>query len=340
MTAESSPPARQPQAVPVEGTLDTVHPKVPLHASITYEGDAQAAGASTVVQTPPRGPFPVVPGYEILGELGHGGMGVVYRARQIKANRVVALKMILSGAQAGTDERVRFQIEAEASARLHHPNIVQVYEVGEHDSRPYFSLEFCDGGSLDKLVSSGLLQPVESARLIETLARAMHAAHQQRVIHRDLKPANVLLMKDGTPKITDFGLARKLDEVGQTQSGAVMGTPSYMSPEQASGKVKELTPACDVYALGAILYTCLTGQPPFKAATVMDTLLQVIGDEPLPPTRLASRTPRDLETICLKCLEKNPQRRYGSAALLADDLQRFLNGEPVAARPLSRPERF
>jgi WD40 repeat protein/predicted Ser/Thr protein kinase len=276
----------------------------------------------------------VVPGYEVLGLLGKGGMGVVYKARQIGLDRIVALKMLLRAEHAGPVERQRFKTEAEAVGRLQHPHIVQIHEIGEHDGLPFFSLEFCGGGSLDKKLTGAPWLPREAAALVETLARAVQAAHQKGIIHRDLKPANVLLAEDNTPKITDFGLARKLDEAGQTASGAIMGTPSYMPPEQAGGKSKELGPAADVYALGAILYELLTGRPPFKAATPLDTILQVVSDEPVTPTQLHSRTPRDLETICLKCLEKEPARRYASAAALAEDLRRFQAGEPITARPI------
>jgi tetratricopeptide (TPR) repeat protein len=280
-----------------------------------------------------------MPGYEVLQELGRGGMGVVYEARQIGPNRVCALKMILAGGHAGAAELARFRTEAEAIGRLQHPNIVQVFEVGEHAGLPYFSLEFCAGGSLEKKLDGTPLPPREAARLVETLARAMQAAHQANVIHRDLKPANVLLTADGLPKISDFGLARKLDEVGQTASNAIVGTPSYMAPEQAGGKSKEMGPATDVYALGAILYECVTGRPPFKAATVMDTLHQVVANEPVPPRQLQPRTPRDLETITLKCLHKEPARRYATAADLAADLKHFLAGEPIAARPVGGVEK-
>jgi tetratricopeptide (TPR) repeat protein len=276
-----------------------------------------------------------VPGYEILGELGRGGMGVVYKARQIAIGRVVALKRILAGGHAGPGDLLRFQTEAEAIARLQHPNIVQVYEVGEHNGLPYFSLEFCAGGTLDIKLGGTPLPAAEAARLAETLARAVEAAHAKQVIHRDLKPANVLLLEDGTPKITDFGLAKKLDEQGQTQSGSILGTPSYMAPEQAGGKGREIGPLCDVYALGAILYESLTGRPPFKAATPVDTLLQVLSDEPVPPRRLQPKTPRDLETICLKCLQKDPKKRYPSAQALAEDLRRFGAGEPIRARAVT-----
>jgi WD40 repeat protein len=285
-------------------------------------------------------------------------MGVVYKARQTRLNRIVALKMVLAGSYAGEAELARFRTEAEAIARLQHPNIVQVHEVGEHEGRPYFSLEFCAGGSLEKRLHGTPLPPEEAAGLLETLARAVHAAHEHRIVHRDLKPANVLLASAqppgvespvpgvpapaeswGAPKITDFGLAKKLDEAGQTASGAVMGTPSYMAPEQAGGRAREIGPATDVYALGAILYECLTGRPPFKAATLMDTLVQVVADDPVPPRRLQPKVPRDLETICLKCLHKQPPGRYATAQELADDLRRFRAGEPVRARPAGAAER-
>ncbi|HKI37121.1 MAG TPA: serine/threonine-protein kinase, partial [Gemmataceae bacterium] len=278
--------------------------------------------------------------YELLEKIAQGGMGVVYRARHRKLNRLVALKMILAGSHAGAMDLARFQTEAEAIARLQHPNIVQVYEVGEHDGKPFFSLEFCGGGSLAQKLNGTPLPAREAAALVETLARAMHAAHEQHVIHRDLKPANVLLSNDGTPKITDFGLAKKLDEAGQTQSGAIMGTPSYMAPEQAGGRSGQVGPLADVYALGAVLYECLTGRPPFRAATALDTVMQVVSEDPVPPAHLNAKVPRDLETICLTCLHKDPSRRYASAAGLADDLRRFRAGEPIAARPASTVERL
>jgi eukaryotic-like serine/threonine-protein kinase len=279
-----------------------------------------------------------IPGYAIVSTLGRGGMGVVYKARQVNLNRTVALKMILSGAHAGPDELARFRTEAESLARLQHPNIVQVHEVGEREGKPFFSLEFCAGGALDRKLAGTPLPPPVAARMVETLARAMQAAHHANVIHRDLKPANILLTADGTPKITDFGLAKKLDEASQTQTGSVVGTPSYMAPEQAEGK-RSVSPAVDIYALGAILYECLTGRPPFKAATAMDTVLQVIRAEPAAPRQLQPQLPRDLETICLKCLQKDPKNRYASAAELADDLHRYLAGEPILARPVGAIER-
>jgi WD40 repeat protein len=318
------------------------HPTVPPTRSLPPAASPEGEAPPTRFGEPsaPGGVgAAMVPGYQVLGVLGRGGMGIVYKAQQTALHRLVALKMILHGDYAGPEERRRFHAEAEAVAQLQHPNIVQVYEVGEHEGKPFFSLEFCAGGALDRKLAGTPLPPLEAARLVETLARAMHAAHQANVIHRDLKPANVLLTADGTPKITDFGLAKKLGEAGRTATGAVMGTPSYMAPEQAGGKSKEVSPATDVYALGAILYELLTGRPPFMAATPLDTIMQVMSADPVPPSRLQSKTPRDLQTICLKCLQKEPARRYPSAAALAKDLERFLRGDPIQARPAGMVER-
>jgi WD40 repeat protein len=308
--------------------------------------DATGPGR-TVIVGPPQGsdepgcvPQAQPPGYAVLGELGRGGMGVVYKARQVNADRLVALKMILAGGHAEPDELSRFRTEAEAIARLQHPHVVQVFEVGEHNGLPFFSLEFCPGGSLDKKLAGTPLPPHEAATLVAQLAQGVQAAHEAQVLHRDLKPANVLLAADGTPKVTDFGLAKKLDAQGVTLPGVVMGTPSYMAPEQARGQGEELGPAVDAYALGAILYECLTGRPPFKAATVLDTLRQVVSEEPVPPRQLNAQVPRDLETVCLKCLHKEADKRYASAAELADELGRFLRGEPIVARPVGRLERM
>jgi formylglycine-generating enzyme required for sulfatase activity/tRNA A-37 threonylcarbamoyl transferase component Bud32 len=285
--------------------------------------------------------YPEIPGYEILGILGHGGMGVVYRARQLKANRLVALKMIRAIEHATPQERMRFQIETEAVACMQHPHIVQLYEVGEVRGQPFFSLEFCDGGTLIEQLEKKPPTPCEAAELIETLARAVHFAHLRGVVHRDLKPGNVLLARvERLPKITDFGLAKRIDAEARdvSKSGAILGTASYMAPEQAAGKVRDTGPAADVYALGALLYECLTGRPPFDGPQHA-ILVSVVNDEPVPPSRLAPKVPRDLETICLKCLQKEPIRRYASAEELADDLRRFQVGEPIRARPVGAGER-
>src|SRR5579883_305897 len=300
-------------------------------------GQPADAAARPAPGGPPLAAAP--PGYEIEAELGRGGMGVVYLARQIGLGRPVALKMILSGPHAAPDDFARFRAEAEVIARLQHPNIVQVYEVGSHDGRPFFTLEYCPGGGLDGRLRGGPPPPADAARLLAALARAVHAAHAAEIVHRDLKPQNVLLAADGTPKVTDFGLAKRLGgPSGLTAAGEVMGTPGYMAPEQAAGG--EVGPAADVYALGAILYECLAGRPPFRAANPVDAVLEVVSDEPVPPRQLRAGVPRDLEAVCLECLEKDPRRRYPSAAALADDLDRFLRGDPVRARPLGLRKRL
>jgi tetratricopeptide (TPR) repeat protein len=282
----------------------------------------------------------VVAGYEILNELGRGGMGVVYKARQLGLNRLVALKMVLAGAHADKLQLARFAIEAEAVAGLQHSNIVQIFEVGRHDELPYFSLELVDGGNLSLKLRGEPQPPKEAARLLEALTQGMVCAHQQGIIHRDLKPANVLLTRDGIPKITDFGLAKRLEsDSHQTRSGALIGTPSYMAPEQAAGRANEVGPHSDQYALGAILYETLTGRPPLVGTTMLETLEMVQNKEPVPPSRLQPGVPRDLETICLKCLQKEPAKRYPSTEALAEDLAHFLAGEPIQARPVSRFER-
>jgi WD40 repeat protein len=300
---------------------------------------AGAAGQAATLPASPALAAVSVPGYELLGELGRGGMGVVYQARHLALRRLVALKMILHGGLAPAADLERFRSEAQVIARLQHAHIVQIYEVGQRDGLPFLALEYCAGGGLDKKLAGSPLAPPAAAALVEQLAQAVQAAHTRGVIHRDLKPANVLLAEDGTPKITDFGLAKQLDETGRTRTGAILGTPSYMAPEQAGGKARELGPACDIYALGAILYECLTGRPPFRAATPLDTLWQVVHEEPVPPTRLNARLPRDAETICLKCLHKDPARRYTTAQALAEDLRRFQDGKPIAARPASPLEK-
>ena len=277
--------------------------------------------------------WPTIPGYDILQRLGEGGMGVVYKARHRGLKRLVALKMIRGGSQARADHLARFRVEAEAVARLRHPNIIQIYDIGEAAGLPFVALELLDGGGLDDRLA-GTPQPGnQAAELMVTLARAVHVAHQAGIVHRDLKPTNVLYTSDGVPKITDFGLAKRIDsDDGQTESGQIMGSPSYMAPEQARGHSRNVGPAADVYALGAILYEMLTGRPPFKGETPMETVRQVLDDDPVTPSRLVPRVPRDLETICLKCLHKDPARRYESAQALADDLERHLRGEPILAR--------
>jgi hypothetical protein len=266
---------------------------------------------------------PTIAGYKILDELGHGAMGVVYLARQIEPKRPVALKMILPGAGAWPGMLERFRIEADAVARLKHPNIVEIHDVGVQDGRPFICLEYAPGGSLARKLAGTPQPPADAARMVQTLARAVQSAHQ----------CYIVLTADGTPKITDFGLAKLLDaEQGLSRTGIVMGTPCYMAPEQAEGK--KIGPLADVYALGAILYEMLTGRPPFKATTIESTLAQVKNQEPVPPRRLRRKLPRDLDTICLKCLEKDPRQRYADAEELAEDLGRFLAGEPIKARPI------
>jgi serine/threonine protein kinase/tetratricopeptide (TPR) repeat protein len=277
--------------------------------------------------------LPEMASYDLLDLLGEGGMGVVYRAWQRGLNRLVAVKMIRGAGLGRSDHLARIRIEAEAVARLHHPNIIQIHEIGEAGGAPFICLELLEGGSLDDRLA-GTPQPgKDAAGLLITLARAVHVAHDAGIVHRDLKPTNVLFSKDGTPKLTDFGLAKRLEsDSRQTESGQIMGSPSYMAPEQARGHTRDVGPAADVYALGAILYEMLTGRPPFKGETPVETVRQVVEDEVVPPSRLVPRVARDLETICLQCLHKEPSRRYGSAQALADDLDRFLTGRPIAAR--------
>ena len=282
---------------------------------------------------------PVVPGFEILEELGRGGMGVVYKARQINLNRLVALKMILAGAHAGPVARARFHREAQAVASLQHSDIVQIHDVGETSGLPYFCLEFIDGGSLATRIGGRPQHIRQAAATISILARAIDAAHCQGIVHRDLKPANILLTADGRPKITDFGLAKRLgDDTDRTRTGNIVGTPDYMAPEQVRGEADLAGPKVDQHALGSILYELLTGHPPFLGSTPSDTIEQVRTQEPVPPSRLRPNIPRDLEKICLKCLQKEPHRRYPDALALAEDLDRFLEGRPVLARRISAIE--
>jgi WD40 repeat protein len=304
--------------------------RFPIHATAIHD---VFSAAPVATRTGPH-PLPSVPGYEILGELGRGGMGVVYRARQVQLNRLCALKMVLGGAYAGPEAIRRFLAEAETIARLEHPNIVQIHHIGEAEGLPYIELEYLPGGSLDRAIAGTPRPARNAAGLVEALARGVAEAHRAGVVHRDLKPANILLAADETPKITDFGLAKALGiDRGWTRTESVLGSPSYMAPEQATGCARAAGPAADIYALGAILYELLTGRPPFRAATALETLEQVKTAEPVRPGRLQPGLPRDLETICLTCLDKSPARRYATAAALAEDLRRFGAGEPVLARP-------
>jgi serine/threonine protein kinase len=357
---------------------------VPVEVSAVQRADAAAVTYREVplVAPPPPRPgkkLPEVPGYELLRELGRGGMGVVYLARQTKLKRLVALKMILAGVLSKEEDLARFQAEAQIVSQLQHPNIVQVYEIGEHDQYDYYSMEFVPGGTLARRVQLRPLSPREAAQVVQALAQAMQVAHDQGIIHRDLKPANVLLapksearssksgsektettpssgpdfawsdveemaatelrMADFIPKVTDFGLAKRLQAKGLTQTGVVLGTPEYMAPEQALGLPNVQGPAVDIYALGVILYELLTGRPPFKGCNPMDTIQQVITEEVVPVSRLQPKTPRDLQTICQKCLRKEALHRYRSARELAEDLQCFLDGQPIQARPAGPVER-
>ena len=304
------------------------------------ERTGPAAGGDGPASYPPQ-----VDGYDIVGRLGRGGMGVVYRARQHGLDRLVALKMLRGGGHADPESLARFRIEVRAVARLHHPNVVQVFDVGESQGQPFVALELLEGGSLEAKIG-GVPQPdaIATARLVAILARAVAAAHRAGIVHRDLKSANILFSRDGIPKITDFGLAKRLDEDdGQTESGQVMGSPSFMAPEQALGLAATIGPPADIYSLGAILYEMIAGRPPFKGGSAIETLHQVVHVEPVAPSRLRSGLPADLETICLKCLSKEVPLRYATADLLADDLERFAAGVPIHARrvrPLERARKW
>ena len=280
--------------------------------------------------------------YELLEEIARGGMGIVFKARQGKLDRLVAVKMILGGEFASREQVRRFRAEVEAAARLQHPHIVRIHETGEHDGQPYFSMDYVEGGNLAALVREQPLPPRRAADYVKTIAEAVHYAHEHGILHRDLKPSNVLIDSSDQPRVTDFGLAKRLpdsplstQEASQlTLTGQVIGSPGYMSPEQASGQRDAVGVTSDVYALGAILYHALTGRPPFQGESVTDTLHQVLHQEPMPPRLVNAAVPVDLDSVCLKCLEKNPASRYPSAAMMVEDLTRFQNGEPVQARPM------
>ncbi len=362
--APAQPPAEPAEELPPLRS-SSFHEALTAEIEITPSGSAApepAAGAPSDGAARAAGPgregsWPRIPGYEILGELGRGGMGVVYKARHLALKRLVALKMIRSGPHAAGAELDRFRAEAEALARLRHPNIVQIYEVGEHEGCPFFAMEYLGGGSLSQWLGGLPVPARRAAELVEPLARAIQAAHQAGIVHRDLKPANILLAARGLAvidgerakrqaaeavlKIADFGLAKHLDNTtGKTQTGTVLGTPGYMAPELARGQARQVGPAGDIYSLGAVLYELVTGRPPFRADSPLETVLQTVAEEPISPRRLHPGVPRDLETITLRCLRKEPHRRYASAAALADDLGRFLAGKPVLARPVSRAERL
>jgi hypothetical protein len=348
----------------VEGLAQALFQPGPAPANIRRDGVNGLCRVSPLHWMMPA-PLPVVPGYTILEELGRGGMGVVYKARQEQLGRVVALKILPGSVQVSPLHRARFRAEAESVARLSHPNIVQVYDVGEHAGTLYMALEYVAGGTLAGRLTGQPLPPPAAAELVAALARAVHYAHVNGIVHRDLKPANILLQRTDketrgqegkesepssvslspcllvslSPKIADFGLAKRLDAAGQTSTGAVVGTPSYMAPEQAAGLSNQVGAPADVYALGVILYELLTGRPPFRGASPLATLVQVSSADAVPPGRLQPGLPRDLETVCLRCLEKEPARRYTTAGDLADDLERFLRHEPIRARPAGWVER-
>lgn len=330
-------------------TIQQFPEPAPAETTVRLEACAQADELPTVHEPTQAQTLTAAVGqlfgeYELLAMIARGGMGVVYRARQTTLNRVVALKMILAGRLANPEDVARFHTEAEAAARLKHPNIVPVHDVGACDGQHYFTMDYIDGMSLDQKVSQGPLASKAAARYVRILARAVQYAHRQGILHRDLKPSNVLVDADDEPHITDFGLAKRLGNdkasSGQTRSGTILGTPSYMAPEQAQGKTALVGPGADVYSLGAILYELLTGRPPFRAETALDTVMQVIDHQPVPPRLLNPNIDHDLETICLKCLEKSIPMRYASAEELGEDLQRYLSGDSISARSFNVLDRL
>lgn len=363
VSTELPPPPSSDHVPPYPTRVDSMRDENALQKSGPL-GSAELFDWSAAKDSMPRA-LPDLPNYIVESQIGRGGMGVVYRAKHRELKRTVAIKMILSGAQAAPETLARFRAEAEAVAQIQHPHIVQIHEIGLHEGHPFLVLEYVDSGSLDVALRGQPMLPPSAAAWVEILARAVHVAHLKGIIHRDLKPANILLQRRPdapaqklprsskrslsvslmldriyVPKITDFGLAKRYDSDHQhTHTGEIVGTPNYMAPEQASGKREQLSPAVDIYALGAILYEMLTGRPPFHGLTPMDTLMQVMAEDPVPPSRLQPRLPKDLETICLKCLAKEPQRRYATALELAEDLKRFLKFLPIHARPIGRFER-
>jgi tetratricopeptide (TPR) repeat protein/predicted Ser/Thr protein kinase len=306
--------------------------RVSLHGSAAPVTETEVEDRKSKVENPVARRFG---DYQLLEEIARGGMGVVYKARQVSLNRTVAVKMILAGQLAGPAEVQRFRGEAEAAANLNHPNIVAIHEIGQQGGQHFFSMDYVEGQNLAQFVGQKPLPPREAAKYLKTIAEAIQYAHERGILHRDLKPSNILIDQSGQPRITDFGLAKRMQEDSDlTSSGQVLGSPNFMPPEQALGKRQAATLASDIYSLGAILYFLLTRRPPFAADSLTETLHQVLHTEPVSPRLLNAVVPRDLETICLKCLSKEPERRYASAHGLAEDLGRFLKGEPVQARPV------
>lgn len=331
-----------PDRSPVPGTEDpsappdTVAPEITASSPALFRHETDGAAAAAASEPPPISPR-VFGGYEIIEEIARGGMGVVVRARETRLKRIVALKMVLGGALADESDIRRFYIEAEAAARLQHPGIVPIYEIGDVDGQHFYAMQLIEGPNLKEKAAGGPLPPKEAARLCSEVSQAVGYAHQNSIIHRDLKPENVLLSREGQPMVTDFGLAKSIESPDNlTQSGQILGTPGYMAPEQATGRTDLQGPGTDIYSLGAILYFLLTGRPPFQAASTLETLDQVVRQQPVSPRDLNPSVPRDIETVCLKCLSKEPRQRYFSAQALAEDLQRFVQGRPVVARPTGR----
>ncbi|HTU91697.1 MAG TPA: serine/threonine-protein kinase, partial [Gemmataceae bacterium] len=328
---------------PEESTAGDAHLRVCPDCRTKLD-EATATTSAVSVALAPAVPLPSLlsaapPNFELICLMGVGKTATVYQARQLRLGRVVALKLLSGGWPSAAEAQRRFQAEIEAAASQNHPHVVQVFEVGTHQGHPFLVMEYCAGGSLAERLRDGPLPPRRAAELIELLARTLHSVHANCFVHRDLKPANILFDGEGRPKVADFGVVKRLDTAETpTPVGSLLGTPPYLAPEQIDGSA----PAgfrCDVYALGAILYECLIGRPPFRADSVADTLFDVLSREPMRPRLADPRLPRDLETICLKCLEKEPAQRYGSALELAEDLHRFLNGQAVRARPVRLPGR-